>query len=57
MGEVTDFFPLGIGGAHSFTAKFWDGDPSHDPFLKGIWREQRAEMEGYYRGRDERGGH
>ncbi|KAK4561068.1 hypothetical protein LTR86_005023 [Recurvomyces mirabilis] len=41
------------GGAHSFTAEFWDGgDPSLDPFLKGIWREQRAEMEGFYRGRD-----
>ncbi|KAK3677670.1 hypothetical protein LTR78_002520 [Recurvomyces mirabilis] len=41
------------GGAHSFTAEFWDGgDPSLDAVLKGIWREQRAEMEGFYRGRD-----
>lgn len=40
------------GGARSFHAKFWDGDPSHDPFLKSLWREQRAEMEGFYRGRD-----
>jgi alpha-N-acetylglucosamine transferase len=40
------------GGARSFHAKYWDGDPSHDPFLKSIWREQRAEMEGFYRGRD-----
>ncbi|KAK5693696.1 hypothetical protein LTR97_010265 [Elasticomyces elasticus] len=43
------------GGAHSFHAKYWDGDPSHDPLLKAIWKEQRAEMEGYYRGREERG--
>ena len=40
------------GGARSFHAKYWDGDPSHDVVLKGIWREQRAEMEGFYRGRD-----
>lgn len=40
------------GGAKSFHAKYWDGDPSHDPFLKTMWREQRAEMEGFYRGRD-----
>ena len=40
------------GGARSFHAKYWDGDPSHDPFLKAIWREQKAEMEGFYRGRD-----
>lgn len=40
------------GGAASFHAKYWDGDPSHDPVLKGIWREQRAEMEGFQRGRD-----
>lgn len=40
------------GGARSFHAKYWDGDPSHDPVLKGIWGRQRAEMEGYYRGRD-----
>ena len=40
------------GGARSFHAKYWDGDPSHDPFLKAMWREQRAEMEGFYRGRD-----
>ena len=40
------------GGARSFHAKYWDGDPSHDPVLKAIWREQRAEMEGFYRGRD-----
>lgn len=40
------------GGARSFHAKYWDGDPSHDPVLKAIWREQRAEMEGFHRGRD-----
>lgn len=40
------------GGVHSFHAKYWDGDPSHDPFLKAMWKEQRAEMEGFYRGRD-----
>ncbi|KAK3718831.1 hypothetical protein LTR37_004747 [Vermiconidia calcicola] len=40
------------GGARSFHAKYWDGDPSHDLVLKAIWREQRAEMEGFYRGRD-----
>ena len=40
------------GGARSFHAKYWDGDPSHDPFLKSLWSEQRAEMEGFYRGRD-----
>ncbi|THY14358.1 nucleotide-diphospho-sugar transferase [Aureobasidium pullulans] len=40
------------GGAKSFHAKYWDTDPSHDKVLKGIWREQRAEMEGFYRGRD-----
>lgn len=40
------------GGARSFHAKYWDGDPSHDPFLKAIWKEQRAEMEGFYRGRE-----
>lgn len=39
-------------GAASFHAKYWDGDPSHDKVLKSIWREQRAEMEGFYRGRD-----
>jgi alpha-N-acetylglucosamine transferase len=39
-------------GAKSFHAKYWDDDPSHDMFLKAIWREQRAEMEGFYRGRD-----
>lgn len=43
------------GGAHSFHAKFWDGDPSHDPGLRAIWKQQKAEMEGYYRGRDEGG--
>lgn len=37
-------------GAHSFHAKFWDGDPSHDPVLKAIWKEQRAEMEGFIGG-------
>ncbi|SMY25981.1 unnamed protein product [Zymoseptoria tritici ST99CH_1A5] len=41
------------GGARSFHAKYWDGDPSHDPVLKGIWREQRSEMEGFWRGREE----
>jgi alpha-N-acetylglucosamine transferase len=41
------------GGARSFHAKYWDGDPSHDVFLKAIWKEQKAEMEGFYRGRDE----
>ncbi|USW57468.1 Putative glycosyl transferase, family 8, nucleotide-diphospho-sugar transferase [Septoria linicola] len=40
------------GGARSFHAKYWDGDPSHDPVLKAIWKEQRAEMQGFYRGRD-----
>ncbi|GIZ49371.1 hypothetical protein CKM354_001240100 [Cercospora kikuchii] len=40
------------GGARSFHAKYWDGDPSHDPILKAIWKEQRAEMQGFYRGRD-----
>ncbi|KAF2769909.1 nucleotide-diphospho-sugar transferase [Teratosphaeria nubilosa] len=40
------------GGARSFHAKYWSGDPSHDPFLKAIWKEQRAEMEGFHRGRD-----
>jgi alpha-N-acetylglucosamine transferase len=40
------------GGARSFHAKYWDGDPSHDPVLKAIWKEQRAEMEGFYRGVD-----
>lgn len=40
------------GGARSFHAKYWDGDPSHDAVLKAIWREQKAEMEGFYRGRD-----
>ncbi|KAI7614749.1 hypothetical protein KC319_g19805, partial [Hortaea werneckii] len=40
------------GGARSFHAKYWDGDPSHDPLLKAIWKEQKAEMEGFYRGRD-----
>ncbi|GAB1731674.1 hypothetical protein NU195Hw_g4718t1 [Hortaea werneckii] len=39
-------------GARSFHAKYWDGDPSHDPLLKAIWKEQKAEMEGFYRGRD-----
>lgn len=40
------------GGAKSFHAKYWDGDPSHDPVLMAIWKEQRAEMQGFYRGRD-----
>jgi alpha-N-acetylglucosamine transferase len=39
-------------GAKSFHAKYWDSDPSHDKVLKAMWREQRAEMEGFYRGRD-----
>jgi alpha-N-acetylglucosamine transferase len=39
-------------GARSFHAKYFDDDPSHDPVLKAMWREQRAEMEGFYRGRD-----
>lgn len=39
-------------GARSFHAKYWDGDPGHDPTLKAIWKEQRAEMEGFYRGRE-----
>ena len=47
----------GLGGARSFHAKYWDGDPSHDPVLKAIWKEQRAEMTGYYRGRELNGGH
>lgn len=42
------------GGARSFHAKYWDPDPSHDPFLKGLWYQQRAEMEGYWRGREGR---
>lgn len=42
------------GGARSFHAKYWDGDPSHDPVMKAMWREQRAEMEGYWRGRESR---
>lgn len=41
------------GGARSFHAKYWDGDPSHDPVLKAMWKEQRAEMEGFHRGREE----
>lgn len=41
-----------LGGAASFHAKYWDDDPAHDPILKALWREQRAEMEGFYRGRD-----
>jgi alpha-N-acetylglucosamine transferase len=40
------------GGARSFHAKYFDDDPEHDPFLKAMWREQRAEMEGFYQGRD-----
>lgn len=40
------------GGARSFHSKYWDGDTSHDPLLKSLWREQRAEMEGFYRGRE-----
>ncbi|QIW97676.1 hypothetical protein AMS68_003194 [Peltaster fructicola] len=40
------------GGARSFHAKYWDSDPSHDPMLKAMWKEQRAEMEGFYRGRE-----
>ena len=40
------------GGAASFHAKYWDDDPTHDPVLKAIWREQRAEMEGFWRGRE-----
>ncbi|PSK55360.1 hypothetical protein B9Z65_2749 [Elsinoe australis] len=39
-------------GVGSFHAKYWDSDPSHDKVLKAIWREQRAEMEGYWRGRE-----
>lgn len=42
-------------GARSFHAKYWDADPSHDTVLKAIWREQRAEMEGFYRGWEGRG--
>lgn len=41
-------------GARSFHAKYWDSDPSHDPMLKAMWKEQRAEMEGFHRGRDMR---
>lgn len=40
------------GGAHSFHAKYWDGDTSHDPVLKAIWREQKAEMQGFHVGRE-----
>ncbi|KAF2237550.1 glycosyltransferase family 8 protein [Viridothelium virens] len=38
-------------GARSFHAKYWDGDPTHDKVLKRIWRDQRWEMEGYWKGR------
>jgi alpha-N-acetylglucosamine transferase len=41
------------GGARSFHAKYWDGDPTHDEVLKGIWRDQRWEMEGYWRARNQ----
>jgi alpha-N-acetylglucosamine transferase len=37
-------------GVRSFHAKYSDDDPGHDPFLRAMWREQRAEMEGFYRG-------
>lgn len=41
------------GGAKSFHAKYWDSDETHDPELKAVWRGQRKEMEGYYRGVDD----
>ncbi|KAF2842747.1 glycosyltransferase family 8 protein [Patellaria atrata CBS 101060] len=41
------------GGAASFHAKYWDGDPTHDPVLKEIWQQQRWEMQGYYMGAEE----
>lgn len=41
-------------GARSFHGKYWDSDPTHDPLLKAMWKEQRAEMEGFHRGRDMR---
>ncbi|KAI9695131.1 MAG: hypothetical protein M1820_008899 [Bogoriella megaspora] len=41
------------GGARSFHAKYWDGDPTHDEELKKIWWAQRWEMEGYWRARRE----
>lgn len=40
-------------GVRSFHAKYWDGDDSHDPELKALWRGQRREMEGYYAGVDD----
>lgn len=40
------------GGARSFTARFWDKDGSLDGVLRAMWRELRAEMEGFYTGRD-----
>ncbi|KAK1074459.1 hypothetical protein LTR74_001055 [Friedmanniomyces endolithicus] len=33
------FFVFTPSGAHSFHAKYWDGDLSHDPVLKAIWKE------------------
>ena len=39
------------GGARSFHAKYWDGDPTHDKVLERLWRDQRWEMEGYWKGR------
>ncbi|KAF2156873.1 glycosyltransferase family 8 protein [Myriangium duriaei CBS 260.36] len=41
-------------GVASFHAKYWDGDATHSAKLKAIWREQRAEMEGYWRGKEGR---
>ncbi|KAI9668180.1 MAG: hypothetical protein M1821_001000 [Bathelium mastoideum] len=38
-------------GARSFHAKYWDDDPTHDEVLKRMWRDQRWEMEGYWRAR------
>lgn len=43
------------GGARSFHAKYWDDDPTHDQELKRKWLRQRAEMEGYYLGVEEKG--
>lgn len=43
------------GGCKSFHDKYWDGEgeeASADPFLKGLWQEQRKVMESYYEQRD-----
>lgn len=40
-------------GVRSFHAKFWDGDPGHDPTLLAEWERVRDEMRVYYRGMDD----